>query len=101
MAFLNTLRITISNGLIGIQTLLTATQLFDQYGTELGDMLRFDFGSGSRITVFGVADLAELGNTLLILQRHAPCDPRPHPEAGLGKPPASRIRRGKETETGL
>lgn len=60
-------RIYLNRAVIGNQTGLTTAQLFDQYGTDLGDMLRFDFGGGNRIALLGVADLTELGNAFVIV----------------------------------
>ncbi len=60
-------RMSIARAILGGQTGLTTAQIFNQYGTDLGDALRFDFGGGNQITLLGVADLAELGNAITII----------------------------------
>ena len=47
---------------------LTDAQVLASYATDLGDAVRFDFGAGQVVTLFGVSTLAELDGVTVTLR---------------------------------
>lgn len=52
--------------LTGGNRTLTDAQVLASYATDLGDAVRFDFGSGQVVTLFGVSTLAELDGVITL-----------------------------------